>query len=97
MTNWFPMALKEAAHAWLMNLPAESISSWKDLCDQFVANFMATYERPAMKNNLKAVRQCPGETLRAFIQRFSQVCNRIPGSPTRKSYLLSPQALLTSR
>ena len=78
MANWFPMALKEAARAWLMNLPAESISSWEDLCKQFVANFMATYERPATKNDLKAVRQRPGETLRAFIQRFSQIRNRIP-------------------
>ncbi|KAM0877206.1 hypothetical protein ACQ4PT_035650 [Festuca glaucescens] len=78
MANWFPMALKEAARAWLMNLPAESISSWKDLCDQFIANFMATYERPASKYDLKAVRQRPGKTLHAFIQRFIQVRNRIP-------------------
>ncbi|KAM0832772.1 hypothetical protein ACQ4PT_064686 [Festuca glaucescens] len=54
MANWFPMALKEAARAWLMNLPTESISSWEDLCKQFVSNFMATYERPASKNDLKA-------------------------------------------
>ena len=78
MANWFPMALKEAARAWLINLPSESISSWEDLCKQFVAHFMATYERPATKNDLKAVRQRTGETLRAFIQRFSQVHNRIP-------------------
>jgi hypothetical protein len=72
------MALKEAARAWRMNLPAESISSWKDLCNQFIANFMGTYERPALKYDLKAVRQRPGKTLRAFIQRLGQVRNRIP-------------------
>ena len=38
MANWFPMALKDAACTWLMNLPEESISSWPDLCEQFVAN-----------------------------------------------------------
>ncbi|KAK1681245.1 hypothetical protein QYE76_042093 [Lolium multiflorum] len=32
MANWFPMALKEADRAWLMNLPVESISMWDDLC-----------------------------------------------------------------
>jgi hypothetical protein len=46
-----------------MNLPHESVTSWKDLCRQFVANFMPTYERPATKNDL----QC-----------FSQMRNKIP-------------------
>jgi hypothetical protein len=63
MANWFPMALKYVARTWLMNLPHESITSWKDLCQQFVAKFMPTYERPALKNDLKAVCQYMGETL----------------------------------
>jgi hypothetical protein len=61
-----------------MNLPHESVTSWKDLCRQFIANFMPTYERPATKNDLKAVRQYKGETLRQYIQRFSQMRNKIP-------------------
>jgi hypothetical protein len=32
MANWFPMALKDALRTWLMNLPHESVTSWKDLC-----------------------------------------------------------------
>jgi glucokinase len=36
------------------------------------------YERPATKNDLKAVRQNKGETLRQYIQRFSQMRNKIP-------------------
>jgi hypothetical protein len=64
MANWFPMALKDTPRTWLMNLPHESVTSWKDLCRQFVANFMPMYERPATKNDLKAVRQYKGETLR---------------------------------
>jgi hypothetical protein len=58
------MALKDAARTWLMKLPHESIRSWKDLCRQFVAHFMPTYERPATKNDLKAVHQFKDETLR---------------------------------
>jgi hypothetical protein len=54
-----------------MNLPHESVTSWKDLCRRFVANFMPTYERPATKNDLKAVRQYKGKTLCQYIQRFS--------------------------
>jgi hypothetical protein len=39
---------------------------------------MPTYERPATKNDLKAVRQYKGEMLRQYIQRFSQMRNKIP-------------------
>jgi hypothetical protein len=39
---------------------------------------MPTYERPATKNDLKVVRQYKGETLCQYIQRFSQMRNKIP-------------------
>jgi hypothetical protein len=78
MANWFPMALKDAPRTWLMNLPHESVTSWKDLCRQFIANFMPTYKRPATKNNLKVVHEYKGETLRQYIQCFSQMRNKIP-------------------
>jgi hypothetical protein len=67
MANWFPMALKDAPRTWLMNLPHESVTSWKDLCRQFVAAFMPKYERPATKNDLKVVRQYKGEMLCQYI------------------------------
>jgi hypothetical protein len=72
------MALKDALWTRLMNLPHESVTSWKDLCRQFVANFMPTYERPTTKNDLKAVCQYKGKTLHQYIQRFSQMRNKIP-------------------
>jgi hypothetical protein len=39
---------------------------------------MPTYECPATKNDHKAVRQYKGETLFQYIQRFSQMRNKIP-------------------
>jgi hypothetical protein len=57
------MALKNAARTWLMNLLHESVTLWKDLCWQFIANFMPTYERPTTKNDLKVVHQYKGKTL----------------------------------
>jgi hypothetical protein len=36
------------------------------------------YERPATKNDLKAVHQYKGKMLRQYIQRFSQMRNKIP-------------------
>ena len=67
MANWFPMALKDAARSWLMNLPEASISSWEDLCKQFVANFKGTSDHSLTLNDLRNVRQCPDEPLHKFI------------------------------
>jgi hypothetical protein len=78
MANWFPMALKDFPRSWIMNLPEASISSWAELCWQFVSNFKGTHECPLTLNDLRAVRQRPDETLCKYIQRFSQVCNKIP-------------------
>jgi hypothetical protein len=72
------MALKDAPRTWLMNLPHESVTLWKDLCRQFIANFMPMVKRPATKNDLKAVRQYKGKMLHQYIQRFSQMRNKIP-------------------
>ena len=57
--------------------PESSIASWEDLCEKFISNFRGTYVRPLNKHDLQAVRQCPGETFRKFIQRFSQVRNKV--------------------
>lgn len=52
LANWFPMALKPSIRSWLMNLPESSISSWDDLCKQFVGSFQGGYKRPGMPSDL---------------------------------------------
>ena len=42
MANWFPMALKDGARTWLLNLPPGSISTWDEMCSHFVANLQGT-------------------------------------------------------
>ena len=39
MANWFPMALKDGARTWLLNLPPGTISSWDEMRTRFIANF----------------------------------------------------------
>jgi hypothetical protein len=48
MANWLPMALKDGARSWLLNRPEESVSSWSDLCELFVANIRVSHDRPLM-------------------------------------------------
>ena len=43
-----------------MNLPENSIGSWDELCEQFVANFRGTFERPCTITDLNAVQSGKG-------------------------------------
>ena len=67
MANWFPMALKDGACSWLLNLPPGSISSWNEMRDRFFANFQGTRDRPPAAGDLRRVKQQPGETLQKYI------------------------------
>ena len=78
MVNWFPMALKDGARSWLLNLPVGSISSWDEMREHFVANFQSTRDRPPAAGDLRRIKQQPGETLQKYIQRFNSVRLKIP-------------------
>jgi hypothetical protein len=66
------------ARSWLMNLLEGTLDSWSELCRQFTANFESAYARPGNETDLHAIQQRPGESLRTFIQWFSQVRKIIP-------------------
>ena len=72
------MALKDGARSWLLSPPMESISSWGELRESFVANFQGTRDRAPAAADLRHVRQQPGETLQKYIQRFNTMRLRIP-------------------
>jgi hypothetical protein len=78
MASYFHVALTGPARTWLMNLTTRSIYSWEELCARFTANFASAYQQHGVEAHLHAVRQEPGETLRAFISRFTKVRGTIP-------------------
>jgi hypothetical protein len=78
MVTYFHVALSGPARTWLMNLTLGSIYSWEELCARFTANFASAYQQHGVEAHLQAVRQEPGETLRAFISRFTKVRGTIP-------------------
>src|SRR3954464_11821614 len=61
-----------------MHLPDNSISSWADLCHQFVGAFTGGHKPHGQESDLHLLVQKEGEPLRKFIQRFSQVQRNIP-------------------
>jgi hypothetical protein len=78
MATYFNVALSGPAWTWLMNLTPGSIYSWEELCVRLTANFTSAYQQHGMEAHLHAVRQEPGETLQAFISRFTKVRGTIP-------------------
>jgi hypothetical protein len=78
MASYFHVALTGPARTWLMNLTPGSVYSWEELCARFTANFTSAYQQHGVEAYLHAVRQEPGETLRAFISRFTKVRGTIP-------------------
>jgi hypothetical protein len=78
MATYFHVALSGPARTWLMNLTLGSIYSWEELCAWFTANLASAYQQHGMEAHLHAVRQEPGETLWAFIFRFTKVRGTIP-------------------
>src|SRR4051812_22288261 len=61
-----------------MHLPDGSISSWPDLCHQFVGAFTGGHKPHGQASDLHLLVQKEGESLRKFIQRFSRVHYNIP-------------------
>ena len=56
MANWFPMALKDDARSWFLNLPPGSISSWNEMRDRSLANFQGTRARPPAAGDLRHIK-----------------------------------------
>ena len=77
-TNYFPLALKSNVRSWLMHLLENSISSWADLCHEFIDTFTNGQQEPRRPNDLQLLQQKEGETLRKYLQRFSKVHRNIP-------------------
>ena len=78
LATYFHVALSGPAWTWLMNQAPGSIYSWEELCARFVANFASAYQLHGVEAHLHTVRQGSGETLRAFISRFTKVRGTIP-------------------
>ena len=57
MANWFPMALKDGARSWLLNLAPGMISSWDETRTCFIANFQGTSDRPPAVGDLRRIKK----------------------------------------
>src|SRR4051812_16673257 len=52
LANYLPLVLKPNVRSWLMHLPDNSISSWADLCHQFVGAFTGGHKPHGQESDL---------------------------------------------
>jgi hypothetical protein len=71
--------LKGPARNWLKTLEKESIGSWEELKESFVRYFKTTYKRPEGIEALRSCKQKSGETMRAYINRGSNLRSTLEG------------------
>jgi hypothetical protein len=69
--------LSGAARSWMRKLSEESIDSWETFERAFVQNFKSTCKKPMSIEQLRACTQKSGETMRAYIQRWSLIKNTV--------------------
>ena len=67
------LALKGVALTWFFTIPPRSVYAWEQLRDMLRNNFQGNYTEPKGPGDLFAVKQAPGESLRAFFKRFAEV------------------------
>ena len=97
MANWFPMALKDGARSWLLDLQHGSIFSWDEMRDRFVANFQGTRDRLPAAGDLRPSSNNQGRPSRSISSASTTLASRSPRSRTRPSSLHSQTASVMSR
>ncbi|XP_015941707.1 uncharacterized protein LOC107467181 [Arachis duranensis] len=74
----FPSFLDGPALDWFCSLPADSISRFQELSKQFEDHFVASAIYLHDSDYLTTVKQCPQESLKDYITRFTKIAMKIP-------------------
>ncbi|MCI59579.1 hypothetical protein A2U01_0080834, partial [Trifolium medium] len=64
----FPTTLRKGVMTWYQSLAPQSLSSWKDLTEQFCRHFAASRRHPKSVATLEAIFQGKDESLRNSIE-----------------------------
>ena len=64
LCNAFPLTLSRPAHAWFGRLHVGTISNFKKLKEQFIAQFLSSRPQNRESNYLKTIHQKDGESMR---------------------------------
>ena len=72
LCNAFTLTLSGLAQVWFRRLCAGTISSFEQLKEQFIAQFLSFRPQNRGRNYLKTIRQKYGESMREYLERFDK-------------------------
>ncbi|MCI17560.1 hypothetical protein A2U01_0038708 [Trifolium medium] len=84
----FPTTLRKRVMTWYQSLAHESVSSWKDITEQFRRHFTASRRNPKTVATLEAIYQGQDESLQNYIERFNKEAVQVNTTDDMKHYLL---------
>ena len=72
MCKVFPTTLKGPARVWFGKLPLNTITSFQEISNLFINNFVGHQRHQHSSSNLLNIKQGENESLRTFISRFNK-------------------------
>ena len=74
----FPFSLRDKAKSWLNSLPQETITTWDELAQKFLAKFFPPAKTAKMRNDITQFVQHDMETLYEAWERYKDMLRRCP-------------------
>ena len=74
----FPFSLKEKAKHWLISEPPDSITSWDDLSNKFLARFFSPAKAAKLRIEISSFYQYEGESFYEAWERFKDLLRKCP-------------------
>ena len=74
----FPFSLRDKAAKWLESFPRESLTTWEDVVNKFLARFYPPQRINRLRAEVQTFRQQDGETLYEAWERFKDLTRRCP-------------------
>ncbi len=90
----FPLTLSKIALAWFQGLKPNSIGSWSELSRKFSYHFTTSRPQPKSEATLAAIRQGENESLRKYIESFTQEAMLAGGVREEMKMYLLQQGLI---
>ncbi|XP_031131791.1 uncharacterized protein LOC116033171 [Ipomoea triloba] len=84
----FPFSLKDKAKDWLYNIPPELVTTWNDVKKLFLEKFFLASKATNIRKEIYGIRQCTGETLFEYWERFKGLCSSCPHHQISEQHLI---------
>ena len=95
LCNAFPLTLFGTAQAWFGRLRIGTISSFKQLQEQFITQFLSFRPQNHWSNYLKTISQKDGESIREYLERFDEAVLQVSHGLPREHPISHSRRTLT--